>query len=90
MPVVSRKLSPRFSHEFAKMSGLDHGSSTGAAPRPQTRLQPDQAWRRSPLVDSWRERFGRQEVTVDGVEQQNPVIPLADDRREHKVEVRLG
>jgi cellobiose phosphorylase len=29
-------------------------------------------------------------VTVDGVEQQNPVIPLADDRREHVVEVRIG
>jgi hypothetical protein len=29
-------------------------------------------------------------VTVDGVEQQNPVIPLADDRREHEVEVRIG
>jgi hypothetical protein len=29
-------------------------------------------------------------VTVDGVQQQDPVIPLADDRREHKVEVRLG
>jgi hypothetical protein len=26
-PVLSRKLSPRFSHEFAKMSGLDHGPS---------------------------------------------------------------
>jgi cellobiose phosphorylase len=29
-------------------------------------------------------------VTVDGVEQPSPVIPLADDRREHAVEVRIG
>jgi len=29
-------------------------------------------------------------VTVDGIEQQASVIPLADDRREHKVEVRIG
>jgi cellobiose phosphorylase len=29
-------------------------------------------------------------VTVDGVEQPAPVIPLADDRREHAVEVRIG
>ena len=29
-------------------------------------------------------------VTVDGVEQQSLVIPLADDRREHAVEVRIG
>jgi cellobiose phosphorylase len=29
-------------------------------------------------------------VIVDGVQQQASVIPLADDRREHKVEVRIG
>ncbi len=29
----SRKVSPRFSHEFAKMSGLDHGASGSKAPR---------------------------------------------------------
>ncbi len=29
-------------------------------------------------------------VTVDGVQQQGPVIPLADDRREHNVEVGIG
>ncbi len=28
-------------------------------------------------------------VTVDGVEQQDPVIPLVDDHREHSVEVRV-
>ncbi len=33
---------------------------------------------------------GGMTVTVDGVEQQDPVIPLADDRREHLVEVRMG
>ena len=32
---------------------------------------------------------GKSGVTVDGVEQQDPVIPLFDDRREHSVEVRL-
>jgi hypothetical protein len=29
-------------------------------------------------------------VSVDGVEQHAPVIPLADDRREHIVEVRIA
>ena len=29
-------------------------------------------------------------VTVDGVQQESPVIPLADDRREHNVEVGIG
>ena len=29
-------------------------------------------------------------VTVDGVEQPDPAIPLVDDRREHAVEVRLS
>ena len=29
-------------------------------------------------------------VSLDGVEQQDPVIPLADDRRDHTVEVRLA
>ncbi len=29
-------------------------------------------------------------VTLDGVEQNNPVIPLADDHREHTVEVRIA
>jgi cellobiose phosphorylase len=29
-------------------------------------------------------------VSVDGVEQHDPVIPLADDRREHIVEVRIA
>jgi hypothetical protein len=28
-------------------------------------------------------------VTVDGAEQQGTVIPLADDRREHNVEVGI-
>ena len=32
---------------------------------------------------------GKSGVTVDGVEQQDPVIPLFDDRREHSVEVRV-
>ena len=29
-------------------------------------------------------------VTLDGVEQRDPVIPLADDHREHTVEVRMA
>jgi len=29
-------------------------------------------------------------VVVDGIEQRDPVVPLADDRREHTVEVRLS
>jgi cellobiose phosphorylase len=29
-------------------------------------------------------------VTLDGIEQSDPVIPLADDRREHAVEVRMA
>ena len=29
-------------------------------------------------------------VTVDGVQQESPVIPLADDRRDHNVEVGIG
>jgi hypothetical protein len=29
-------------------------------------------------------------VVVDGIEQRVPVIPLADDRREHTVEVRVA
>ena len=33
---------------------------------------------------------GEMRVTVDGVDQPDPVIPLVDDRREHRVEVRLG
>jgi cyclic beta-1,2-glucan synthetase len=32
---------------------------------------------------------GEMQVTVDGVDQPDPVIPLVDDRREHAVEVRL-
>jgi cyclic beta-1,2-glucan synthetase len=32
---------------------------------------------------------GEIRVTVDGVDQPDPVIPLVDDRREHAVEVRL-
>ena len=35
-------------------------------------------------------RDGGMTVAVDGVEQHDPVIPLADDRREHDVEVRIG
>jgi hypothetical protein len=27
---------------------------------------------------------------VDGVQQESPVIPLADDRRDHNVEVGIG
>ncbi len=33
---------------------------------------------------------GAMQVTVDGVDQPDPVIPLVDDRREHTVEVRLS
>jgi len=29
-------------------------------------------------------------VTVDGVQQESPAIPLADDRRDHNVEVGIG
>jgi hypothetical protein len=29
-------------------------------------------------------------VTLDGIEQRDPVIPLADDHREHAVEVRMA
>ena len=29
-------------------------------------------------------------VTVDGVERQDKVIPLVDDRQEHSVEVRIA
>ena len=29
-------------------------------------------------------------VVLDGIEQREPVIPLADDRREHAVEVRMA
>ena len=32
---------------------------------------------------------GEMQVTVDGVDQPDPVIPLVDDHREHAVEVRL-
>jgi hypothetical protein len=32
---------------------------------------------------------GKMTVVVDGIEQQDPVIPLSDDRREHTVEVRI-
>ena len=32
---------------------------------------------------------GEMQVTVDGVHQPDPVIPLVDDHREHAVEVRL-
>ena len=28
-------------------------------------------------------------VTVDGVEQAEPSVPLADDRQEHRVEVEI-
>jgi hypothetical protein len=28
-------------------------------------------------------------LTVDGVEQQEPVIPLVDDRQEHSVDLRV-
>jgi len=38
---------------------------------------------RTPAVD------GRAGVTVDGVEQIDPLIPLVDDHREHSVEVRI-
>ena len=33
---------------------------------------------------------GETKVTVDGVEQLKPAIPLVDDRREHAIEVRLS
>ncbi|MBE0621437.1 MAG: cyclic beta 1-2 glucan synthetase, partial [Burkholderiales bacterium] len=33
---------------------------------------------------------GRMSVTLDGVEQPDNTIPLADDRREHMAEVRIG
>ena len=33
---------------------------------------------------------GEMRVTVDGIEQEETVIPLADDRQEHSVEVELG
>jgi cellobiose phosphorylase len=33
---------------------------------------------------------GEAGVTVDGVEQHDPAIPLVDDRQEHAVEVRIG
>ena len=33
---------------------------------------------------------GGMTVSVDGVEQQVPVVPLADDRRDHIVDVRIG
>jgi len=33
---------------------------------------------------------GETRVTVDGVEQPNPLIPLVDDRREHAVEARIS
>ncbi len=33
---------------------------------------------------------GETSVTVDGVEQHDPAIPLVDDRQEHVVEVRIG
>ena len=32
---------------------------------------------------------GATSVTVDGVEQQDKTIPLADDHREHAVEVKI-
>ena len=36
------------------------------------------------------EEIARTTVTVDGVEQRDPAIPLIDDRQEHTVEVRLS
>ncbi len=33
---------------------------------------------------------GETSVTVDGVEQHDPAIPLVDDRQEHAVEVTIG
>ena len=33
---------------------------------------------------------GGMTVALDGIEQHDPVIPLADDRREHTVDVRIA
>lgn len=42
------------------------------------------------LVNVGGDWTGRQQISVDGVVQSGPVLQLEDDRKEHRVEMRIG